>query len=272
MEQHDPQSLRMIRRSPASASAAQALAAYRAQGEALLAWFEALDATSFERSSVLDGWDVRMLLAHVVLVYEGGVRGLFSPTEDAPIAAADYVRRYRPAAEAIAASTDEVAGAHSPAELIDRLGAAVAAVPADVDPTQTVIGGRGPITALDWIATRIVEAVVHSDDASRSVPDRPAVPVERATMAHATRTLAGLLATQAPGRSVEVRVPPFVAVQAVAGPRHTRGTPANVVETDPVTWVRITTGRVGFSEAVATGAVRASGNRADLTAYLPLMS
>jgi uncharacterized protein (TIGR03083 family) len=262
----------MIRRSPATGSAAPALAAYRAQGEALIAWFEELDAASFERSSVLDGWDVRMLLAHVVLVYEGGVRGLRSPTDDAPLAVADYVRRYRPAADTIAASTAEVAGVHSPAELIDRLRAAVAAVPADVDPTQTVLGGRGPIKAFDWIATRIVEAVAHSDDASRSVPDRPAVPVERAAMAHATRTLAGLLTTQAPGRSVEVRVPPFVAVQAVAGPRHTRGTPANVVETDPMTWVRIATGRVGFGEAVATAAVRASGNRADLTPHLPLMS
>jgi putative sterol carrier protein len=67
-------------------------------------------------------------------------------------------------------------------------------------------------------------------------------------------------------------VPPFIAVQAVPGPRHTRGTPPNVVETDPVTWLRLATGRVSFTEAVAAGDVRASGNRADLTPYLPLLT
>ena len=66
-------------------------------------------------------------------------------------------------------------------------------------------------------------------------------------------------------------MPPFVAVQAVPGPRHTRGTPPNVVETDPITWLRLATGRVEFAAAVATGAVNASGSRADLSAYLPLL-
>jgi hypothetical protein len=69
-----------------------------------------------------------------------------------------------------------------------------------------------------------------------------------------------------------VRVPPFVAVQAIAGPRHTRGTPPNVVETDPLTWLRLASGRVSFATAVADGAVRASGTRADLSAYLPVLS
>ena len=63
---------------------------------------------------------------------------------------------------------------------------------------------------------------------------------------------------------------PVAAVQAVAGPRHTRGTPPNVVETDPLTWVRLATGRLGGAEAVGSGAVRASGARADLSEHLPL--
>jgi hypothetical protein len=84
--------------------------------------------------------------------------------------------------------------------------------------------------------------------------------------------LAEILAAQAPGRSVEVRVPPLVAVQAIDGPRHTRGTPPNVVETDPLTWLRLATGRLAFADAVATGTVRASGARADLTRYLPVLS
>ncbi|HEY0188709.1 MAG TPA: sterol carrier family protein [Cellulomonas sp.] len=80
------------------------------------------------------------------------------------------------------------------------------------------------------------------------------------------------LAEIAPGHTVEVRVPPDGAVQAVEGPRHTRGTPPNVVETDPVTWLALVTGAVGWDEAVADGRVRASGERADLRSWLPLQA
>ena len=86
----------------------------------------------------------------------------------------------------------------------------------------------------------------------------------------AVRYLLGLLAAAVPGKAVEVRVPPFAAVQCVPGPRHTRGTPPNVVETDPVTWIRLATGRLGWAGAVASGAVQASGPRADLAPYLPV--
>lgn len=79
-----------------------------------------------------------------------------------------------------------------------------------------------------------------------------------------------VLAERAPGRSVEVRVPPYAAVQAVPGVRHTRGTPPAVVETDADTWLALALGELAWSEAVATGRIRASGERADLTAYLPL--
>jgi len=93
---------------------------------------------------------------------------------------------------------------------------------------------------------------------------------DRVTLGAAVRTLLKLLAVRAPGRSVEFRIPPFGAVQCVAGPRHTRGTPPNVVETDPLTWIRLAAGRLDWREAVAGGAVRASGERADLTGWLPL--
>jgi hypothetical protein len=93
---------------------------------------------------------------------------------------------------------------------------------------------------------------------------------ERAVLRDATRELLAALARDAPGRSVEVRVPPFGAVQCVAGPRHTRGTPPNVVETDPLTWLLVATGRLPWADAVATGKVRASGIRTDLAALLPV--
>ena len=87
----------------------------------------------------------------------------------------------------------------------------------------------------------------------------------------ATRYLLDALAERAPGRAVEVRVPPFAAVQCIAGPRHTRGTPPNVVETDPLTWLALATGRLDWAAAVASGKLRASGPRADVSGYLPLV-
>ncbi len=93
---------------------------------------------------------------------------------------------------------------------------------------------------------------------------------DRTELAAAVRLTARTLAELAPGRSVEVRVPPYGAVQCIAGPRHTRGTPPNTVETDPVTWLELALGRRTWADAVAAGAVRASGLRADLTAVLPL--
>jgi hypothetical protein len=92
----------------------------------------------------------------------------------------------------------------------------------------------------------------------------------RAVLGAAVKTSARWLAQQVPGRSVELRVPPHVAVQLVPGPRHTRGTPPNVVETDAATWLRLATGQLGWAEAAADGRIVASGNRADLSAHLPL--
>lgn len=89
-------------------------------------------------------------------------------------------------------------------------------------------------------------------------------------LATATRYLLQVLAETAKGNTVEVRVPPFGAVQAIEGPRHTRGTPPNVIELDATTWLNLATGRVTWAEAVAAGSVTASGARADLTAYVPL--
>lgn len=79
-----------------------------------------------------------------------------------------------------------------------------------------------------------------------------------------------LLQERAPGRSVEVRVPPYAAVQVIGGGTHTRGTPRAVIETDAETWIALATGEIAWGDAVAGGRVHASGERADLTPYLPL--
>ncbi|WP_183100191.1 sterol carrier family protein [Nocardioides pelophilus] len=81
-----------------------------------------------------------------------------------------------------------------------------------------------------------------------------------------------LLEERAPGRSVEVRVPPYAAVQVIPGVRHTRGTPPAVIETDPATWIALATGELGWADAVHSGRVHASGERTDLSPYLPLVA
>ena len=79
-----------------------------------------------------------------------------------------------------------------------------------------------------------------------------------------------VLSERAPGASVEVRVPPYAAVQVIEGVRHTRGTPPAVVETDAETWIALATGELAYADAVRSGAVVASGERTDLTHLLPL--
>jgi len=137
---------------------------------------------------------------------------------------------------------------------------------AAVNEQRACLGGTawtGPLSAAalgDGCAAAVAEAL----DAGKT-------PCREALRAAAMRLL-DLLAARAPGRAVEVRIPPFAAIQCVAGPRHTRGTPPNVVETDAATWVRLATGRLAWAAAAADGLIRASGPRADLTAYLPLSS
>ena len=79
-----------------------------------------------------------------------------------------------------------------------------------------------------------------------------------------------LLSANAPGRAIEVRVPPYAAIQCGDGPTHTRGTPANVIEMDADTWLALAAGELTWDEALSSGAISASGVRADLTEYLPL--
>jgi len=121
----------------------------------------------------------------------------------------------------------------------------------------------GPVTARA-VGEASLAAIAAAADGGKA----PLRAIQRA----AVRYTLGLLEQRAPGRSVEVRIPPFAAVQCVPGPRHTRGTPPNVVETDPMTWLELATGQVDWATALASGRIRASGQRADISGYLPLAS
>lgn len=119
------------------------------------------------------------------------------------------------------------------------------------DPAKT---RQAVLAVADWLR-----------DEARPAPDR-------AALAAAVRLTARTLAAVAPGRSVEVRIPPFAAVQCVTGPAHTRGTPPNVVETDPRTWLLLAAGMTSFAAATSSAAIRLSGSRAgEIEHWLPLV-
>ena len=116
---------------------------------------------------------------------------------------------------------------------------------------------------IDIVDGRAALDAVRTADAAGAKP-------QRTELATAVRYLLQLLDEKAPGNSVEVRVPPFGAVQVIQGPRHTRGTPPNVVEMDAATWIAVSTGVEAWADAAAAVRIHASGTRADLTDVLPV--
>ncbi|MEW2045699.1 sterol carrier family protein [Streptomyces sp. NPDC005476] len=221
----------------------------------------------------LAGWTVRDLAAHVTMAVATVSRNL---GRDEP-AKADLTLLEWPFATAARAAgisdgTRDLAAANPDLDALftrteDQFTEALATAAGD----RLMATRTGAMTLADLLVTRTVELVVHTDDLNAAVPGLE-IPYDRQALAAATRLLADALAASAPGGATEVRVPPYAVVQCVEGPRHTRGTPPNVVETDPLTWIRLATGRLSWPDAVAQAKVAASGERADLTALLPLMS
>ncbi|MCH5676934.1 maleylpyruvate isomerase family mycothiol-dependent enzyme [Streptomyces gilvus] len=221
----------------------------------------------------LGGWAVRDLVAHIAISADVVSRLLDQPAPfKAEITALDWVSGTTVDAAAIADMAragaerepdPEAALAATAERLAERLAE---------NPGPRVLAWRkGAVTLADFLVTRTVELVVHTDDLNAAVPGLE-VPYDRQALAACTRLLADALAAKAPGGSTEVRVPPYAVVQCVEGPRHTRGTPPNVVETDPLTWIRLATGRLAWKDALDEARVSASGERADLSALLPLMA
>jgi hypothetical protein len=133
--------------------------------------------------------------------------------------------------------------------------------------SQRAVLGLPPPTGLDTIealGAACAQAVIATIDAG--------LEPEREALRGAVIYTLDLLANRAPGRAVEVRVPPFGAIQCIDGPRHTRGTPPNVVEVDSRTWILLAAGRLTWTQAADTNSLQASGPRSDLTSYLPLWS
>ncbi|MBO8189530.1 maleylpyruvate isomerase family mycothiol-dependent enzyme [Streptomyces spirodelae] len=226
--------------------------------------------------SGLPGWDVHHLLVHIAGQIDAVPRLLGSPqTEVTGKAPQVSLSRWAVSTATVAERLD--AGTRKDAESSPDGAARIDQAVAELEPViesavredLLIPHDFGTMRMLDFTVTRLVELVVHSDDLARATGVR--VALDRQATAATVRLLADALAAKAPGASVEVRIPPFAVVQAIEGPRHTRGTPPNVVETDPLTWIRLATGRTTWAEALGTPQLTASGARADLSQVLPVL-
>ncbi|MEU2515626.1 maleylpyruvate isomerase family mycothiol-dependent enzyme [Streptomyces syringium] len=218
----------------------------------------------------LGDWTVRELAAHIASVTDNVSRSIEAPApEKHEVALVDWAFATRAFAGKVDEAAHEAAAAAEPLELLDRTAARFTDITLPAPGDRLVAARVGAMRLDDLIVTRCVELIVHTDDLAAALGT--AIPYDRQALATCVRLLADGLATKAPGGSVEVRIPPFAVVQCVAGPKHTRGTPPNVVETDPLTWVRLATGRTDWATALDRAAVSASGERADISAQLPLL-
>ncbi|MEU8622028.1 sterol carrier family protein [Streptomyces sp. NPDC048623] len=242
----------------------------------------ALPPEAFDRPTRLAGWTVRELVAHLTMVLGSLSRKLAAAEParqelallDWPLATATGAPGIDEDARALATDED-LPGAY------ERTRAEFEARLAGASDERLVPTRFGAMRLADFLVTRTVELVVHTDDLNAATaataatgpdfPGLPPIPYDRQALAACTRLLADALAAKAPGGAVEVRIPPYAVVQCVEGPRHTRGTPPNVVETDPLTWLRLATGRTDWAAELDAARVSASGERADLAGLLPLM-
>ncbi|MER7756452.1 sterol carrier family protein [Kitasatospora sp. NPDC097643] len=233
------------------------------------------------RPTRLGEWTVRELVAHLAVQLEWVPAHLDDPLEGRPpldlpgwVAAVGTVaplldEQARERAASVGFAGDPAAVA----EAFDRSAQALLALldrPEAADPARRFEIRLGSMALSDLLVTRLVETVVHADDLADAL-GLDAFPHDKQAVAAVTRLLADAFADRAPGGAVELRIPPYAVVQAVEGPKHTRGTPPNVVETDPLTWIRLATGRTDWAAAVDAAAVSASGERSDLRGYLPVL-
>ncbi len=236
---------------------------------------DAVPDDAFARPTRLGDWTVAELVAHLARNPSHLARMLASPAPKGArrLDAMSYYDDAGEQAPAIAARARDNAAGLTPAalreEMREQTEAAVTVLDVLADATPLTAAG-GVIRLVDYLPSRCVEGCVHALDLAAATGVEPELEPE--AIGVAVRLLAAALERRVPGRSVELRVPPYVAVQVVEGPRHTRGTPANVVETDPVTWLELATGRLAWPAAVSDGRVAASGERAELAAYLPVLS
>lgn len=263
--------MQKLKSASAQRAITRAAAGVAAQARHVAAFLSTLPTPAFAQATRLPGWDLRLLTAHLVAQQRELIEHSEQPTAARPSSVADALRAGRARRRRSDAHVHDIAGNDDGPELARQLRYNVGEMVALIDDElPDVVGLNPPLRIRDALRLYAVDWIVHSDDINAVFGAAP-VELDPQALADAVRCLAEALAEANPGRSIEVRVPPFSAVQCgTAGdPTHTRGTPPNVVEVEPLVFLRLATGRLTFDEALGHG-LTASGTRADISAMLPV--
>lgn len=251
---------------------ARTAAGVTAQARHVGYFLASLPAPTFTRATRVPGWDLRLLTAHLVARQQQLIEDLPQGTSARPVTAADFLRSAQNRGRQITEHAEAIGADDDGPTLARRLRCNVGEMAALVDQDlPDVIDSQPPLRLRDALRLEAVEWLVHADDVNQVFGAEP-VTLEAQAVADAIRCLAEALAHDHPGHSIEVRVPPYIAVQCGADgdPAHTRGTPPNVVEFDAMVFARVATGRLAFADAVGRG-VTASGTRANIADMFPLL-
>lgn len=207
-------------------------------------------------------------LGRLMFLVSDTLAALSESTPGTPLTLGDHLNMRELAADDVAEQISGLMGMEDAATLARQLAPQVSDLSGTLgrpDLANTVASRFGSVRLIDYLRANIILAVDLAIDTG-GVTQPPA-------LAEAVRSLAAVLAERQPGRSIELRVPPYVAVQIGAraeAPVHTRGTPPNVVETDPATFLALATARQSWTRAVASGSLTYSGTHAaDAARALP---
>lgn len=269
----------------ADAPARKVGSALVAQAKLTAAWLVRTSPTAFarpvtlgNRPVMLGNWDVRALTGHLVQMISSTTEALNRPTTTRPVTLDAHMRTRRHSITRIDAEMRRTIGNDGGPTLARQL-------QAQISDLQYTLSGELPsavelhleaVRPLDLLRTVLIEFVVHSNDLSHAVGDEVPVPLDPQAVIEVARVYAELLGRAWPGRTLEVRVPPATAVQVAAldgGSTHTRGTPPNVIEMDPHTWIDLASGRLTWERAIENRRVSRSGAHTNLGPLLaPLTS
>lgn len=261
-----------LKSASAQRAAARSAAGVAAQARHVGAFLSTLPAPAFARPTRLPGWDLRLLTAHLVHLQQQMIEDVREGTTARPASTGELMRTIQAHGRRITEHAETIAAEDDGPTLARQLRRNVGELASLVDKEMPdVVASVPPLRMRDHLRLAAIEWVIHSDDINAVFGAQP-IPIDAQAQADAVRCLAEVLAQANPGHSIEVRVPPLSAVQCglPGDPTHTRGTPPNVVEAEPMVFARLASGRVSFADAVGNG-LTASGTRADISDMLPLL-
>ena len=178
------------------------------QWDLLRGWIEDLDPDVGQRDSVLGGWNVAELIAHLGRCMDALAVVQPAPAGTVPLSLAEYLGGYAGRAADISAVTKALAVeiAHDPLGEVDRLAAGAFRRIEELGTDQVVQARRAPIMLSEMVLSRLIELVVHADDLARSLPLVTTQPIDRGALDLAAQTLLDIVVTRG-GWDLEIADP-----------------------------------------------------------------